>query len=101
MQQKVANNMRDGFDQIERHYLAGSWVLSEQFSVAGIYLFVVAGWLKSDEVEISEFPKVADHYQRMLTRPGGRQLTIKSIKKGVRALLTPFLFPPLHFLSRL
>ena len=69
MQQKVASNMRDGFAQIEQHYLAGPWVLGEQFSVADIYLFVVAGWLKSDGVEISEFPKVADHYQRMLTRP--------------------------------
>ncbi|BEE04692.1 hypothetical protein VAWG002_18880 [Aeromonas veronii] len=44
-------------------------MLGEQFSVADIYLFVVAGWLKSDGVEISEFPKVADHYQRMLSRP--------------------------------
>ncbi|ELI6421693.1 glutathione S-transferase family protein [Aeromonas veronii] len=69
MQQKVASNMRDGFAQIEQHYLAGPWVLGEQFSLADIYLFVVAGWLKSDGVEISEFPKVADHYRRMLTRP--------------------------------
>lgn len=69
MQQKVASNMRDGFAQIEQHYLAGPWVLGEQFSVADIYLFVVAGWLKNDGVEISEFPKVADHYRRMLTRP--------------------------------
>ncbi|WP_421261264.1 glutathione S-transferase family protein [Aeromonas jandaei] len=69
MQQKVASNMRDGFAQIEQHYLAAPWVLGEQFSVADIYLFVVAGWLKSDGVEISEFPKVADHYQRMLSRP--------------------------------
>ncbi|MCJ8214045.1 glutathione S-transferase family protein [Aeromonas veronii] len=69
MQQKVASNMRDGFAQIEQHYLAGPWVLGEQFSVADIYLFVVAGWLKSDGVEISEFPKVADHSQRMLSRP--------------------------------
>ena len=35
--------MRDGFAQIEQHYLAGPWVLGEQFSVADIYLFVVAG----------------------------------------------------------
>ncbi|MHC9246472.1 glutathione S-transferase family protein [Aeromonas jandaei] len=69
MQQKVASNMRDGFAQIEQHYLAGPWVLGEQFSVADIYLFVVAGWLKSDGVEISEFPKVADHFRRMLSRP--------------------------------
>ena len=30
---------------------------------------MIAGWLESDGVAISEFPKVADHYQRMLARP--------------------------------
>ncbi|WP_368224300.1 glutathione S-transferase family protein [Aeromonas sp. s4] len=69
MQAKMPQNMRDGFDQIERHYLAGPWVLGERFSLADIYLFVIAGWLESDGVAISEFPKVADHYQRMLARP--------------------------------
>ncbi|MGL5224589.1 MAG: glutathione S-transferase C-terminal domain-containing protein, partial [Aeromonas sp.] len=77
MQQKVASNMRDGFNQIEQHYLAGPWVLGEQFSVADIYLFVVAGWLKSDGVEISEFPNVAAHYQRMLARPAVCQALAK------------------------
>lgn len=44
MQAKMPQNMRDGFDQIERHYLAGPWVLGERFSLADIYLFVIAGW---------------------------------------------------------
>ena len=61
--------MREGFAEIEHHYLAGPWVLGEHFSLADIYLFVVASWLESDGVAISEFPKVADHYQRMLARP--------------------------------
>ncbi|WOX54624.1 glutathione S-transferase family protein [Aeromonas sp. CD] len=73
MQAKVPRNMRDGFSQIENNYLAGPWVLGEQFSLADIYLFVVASWLEGDRVTISEFPKVADHYRRMLARPGVQQ----------------------------
>lgn len=73
MQAKVPHNMREGFAEIERHYLAGPWVLGEQFSLADIYLFVVACWLEGDGVAISEFPKVADHYRRMLARPGVQQ----------------------------
>ncbi|MFB0766102.1 glutathione S-transferase family protein [Aeromonas salmonicida] len=73
MQAKVPQNMRDGFADIERHYLVGPWVLGERFSLADIYLFVVAGWLESDGVAISEFPRVAAHYQQMLTRPGVQQ----------------------------
>ena len=69
MQAKMPRNMREGFAEIEHHYLAGPWVLGERFSLADIYLFVIAGWLESDGVAISEFPKVADHYQRMLARP--------------------------------
>lgn len=73
MQAKMPQNMRDGFDQIEHHYLTGPWVLGEQFSLADIYLFVVASWLASDGVAIDEFPKVAAHTQRMLARPAVQQ----------------------------
>lgn len=73
MQAKVPYNMREGFAEIERHYLAGPWVLGERFSLADIYLFVVASWLEGDGVAISDFPKVADHYRRMLARPGVQQ----------------------------
>ncbi|WP_043760394.1 glutathione S-transferase family protein [Aeromonas taiwanensis] len=69
MQAKMPRNMRDGFSEIEHHYLAGPWVLGERFSLADIYLFVVAGWLASDGVDITEFPKVAAHHERMLARP--------------------------------
>lgn len=73
MQAKMPENMRSGFDQIEHHYLAGPWVLGEQFSLADIYLYVVASWLESDGIAIDEFPKVAAHTRRMLARPAVQQ----------------------------
>ena len=54
MKAKVPQNMRDAFAIIEQHYLSDApWVLGEQYSVADPYLFTVAGWLKSDGVEIN------------------------------------------------
>ncbi|MFM5820116.1 glutathione S-transferase family protein [Aeromonas sanarellii] len=73
MKARMPQNMREGFDQIERHYLTGPWVLGERFSLADIYLFVVASWLESDGVAIDEFPKVAAHTRRMLARPAVQQ----------------------------
>lgn len=73
MKAKMPQNMRDGFAEIENHYLVGPWVLGEQFSLADIYLFVVASWIKSDGVAIDEFPKVAAHSQRMLARSAVQQ----------------------------
>ncbi|QFI54763.1 glutathione S-transferase family protein [Aeromonas simiae] len=73
MRAKVPANMRDGFAQIEQYYLTGPWVLGERFSLADIYLFVVAGWLKSIDIALDEFPKLAEHHRRMLARPAVQQ----------------------------
>lgn len=69
MKKKVAQNMGDCFELIEREMFEGPWVLGEKFSVADCYLFTLSGWLKGDGVDIERFPRVADHYQRMLADP--------------------------------
>ena len=75
MQAKVPQNMRDGFRVIEQHYLGDKpWVMGEQYTVADGYLFTMAGWLKSDGVDIAEFPRVAAHFERMKARPAVQQV---------------------------
>jgi len=69
MQQKVASNIAECFTVIERGLPAGPWVLGERFSVCDMYLFTLAGWMKSDGVDIADFPKVADHFARMSADP--------------------------------
>lgn len=69
MQRKVPANMTACFELIERHYLAGPWVMGEQYTVADGYLFTVAGWLQSDGVDIARFPKVHAHFARVAARP--------------------------------
>ncbi|GKT25511.1 glutathione S-transferase family protein [Acidovorax sp. SUPP3334] len=68
MQTKVPQNMTECFALIERHYLQGPWVLGEAYSVTDGYLFTMASWLESDDVDIGQFPKVQEHFERMAVR---------------------------------
>lgn len=68
MSAKVPANMRDGFARIESG-LEGPWVMGDAYSVADPYLFTIAGWLGHDDVDLAEFPRVADHFARMSARP--------------------------------
>ncbi|MEZ0309699.1 MAG: glutathione S-transferase family protein [Ramlibacter sp.] len=69
MKKKVPQTMTESFNLIENTYFKGPWVLGERFSVCDPYLFTLAGWLKSDGVDIEQFPKVAEHSRRMAAEP--------------------------------
>lgn len=66
---KLPANMRDCFRLIEDEFLVGPYVMGQQYTVADAYLFVMSGWLKSDNVDIAEFPRVAEHHARIAARP--------------------------------
>ena len=68
MKRKVPETMAASMELIEHDYFEGPWVMGEQYTVADPYLFTMEGWLKSDGVEIDDFPILKDHYQRMLDR---------------------------------
>jgi glutathione S-transferase len=69
MRRKVAENEAECFRMIESQYLQGPWVMGEQFTVADGYLFTIAGWLEGDGVDMGQFPRVRDHFERMQARP--------------------------------
>jgi glutathione S-transferase len=70
MAAKAPQNMRDCFTLIENEHLTGPWVLGETYSVADAYLFILTDWLSGLGIDRAEFPRVADHYDRMRQRPG-------------------------------
>jgi glutathione S-transferase len=74
MKAKVARNMTDCFDWIERELLRGPWVMGKDFSVADPYLFTLTIWLMQNGVELARFPRLADHYQRMLALPAVQKI---------------------------
>ena len=69
MKRKVVPNMRMYFGMVENDFLTGPWVLGEAYSVADPYLFTLADWLEGLGIDREGFPKVADHYRRMMERP--------------------------------
>jgi glutathione S-transferase len=69
MKRKVPESMAACFTLIENEMLEGPWVLGETFSVADPYLYTLASWLESDQVDPKRFPKVLDHRNRMAARP--------------------------------
>ena len=69
MKAKVPQTMAESFALIEEKMLAGPWVMGADYSVADGYLFTMARWLKSDGVDIGNFPRVNAHFERMHDRP--------------------------------
>ena len=73
MRRKVPETVGACFELIETAMLRGPWVMGDAYSIADPYLFTIAGWLEGDGVDIARFPKVDDHYRRMLDRPAVRR----------------------------
>jgi glutathione S-transferase len=68
MKRKTPANMRDCFRLIERDLFRGPWAMGEAYSVIDPYLFAITGWLDMHDVDVAEFPVIADHYRRMSAR---------------------------------
>ncbi len=69
---KVPRNMADHFAYLQGRF-AGPWAMGPDYTIADPYLFVLAGWLGNDGVDIAAFPQIADHHARMLNRPAVRR----------------------------
>ena len=73
MQRKVPENMTAAFAHIEADWLQGPWVFGDDYSIADPYLFTIAEWLEGDGVDVTRFPKVLAHRERMLGRDAVRR----------------------------
>ncbi len=69
MRRKVTENMADCFALIQKEMFEGPWVMGDNYSVADPYLFTVGRWLEGDDVDIKDYPKIAEHSARMNERP--------------------------------
>ncbi len=69
MKKKVPETMTASFELIETKMMKGPWVMGDTYTVCDPYLFTIAGWLAGDSVDITRFPKVKAHRDRMAERP--------------------------------
>lgn len=77
MRAKSHANMRDCFGLIEASLFRGPWAMGETYSVVDPYLFTIAGWLAGHQIDVADFPAIADHAARMSAR--------ESVKRALSA----------------
>jgi glutathione S-transferase len=73
MKRKTTGNMAASFQLIENKLFRGPWAMGTEYSYVDPYLFTLAGWLAGDGVDISDFPRVAEHHERMNERASVRK----------------------------
>jgi glutathione S-transferase len=73
MKKKVPQSVGDSYELIERNLFRGPWVMGERYSVADPYLFTLAQWMEGDGVRPADYPRVAEHRDRMAKLPNVRQ----------------------------
>src|ERR1700739_3635503 len=74
MKKKVPETMAACFELIESKMMKGPWVMGDVYTICDPYLFTIAGWLESDSVDPSQFPKVKAHRDHMSERPAVRKV---------------------------
>ena len=79
MQRKVPQTVGECFSLIEREMLAGPWVMGDAYTICDPYLFTLARWLEGDGVDVAQFPRLADHMQRMSERPGVKKVLAQQL----------------------
>lgn len=72
MQAKVASNLAECAELIERHYIAGPWVLGDRYSLSDAYLLLVPRWMGLAGVDLDPYPRLRAHRDAMLDRPATR-----------------------------
>lgn len=68
MKAKVPQTMAASARYVEDHALKGPFVMGDTLSLADPYLFVVCNWLKGDEVEPADYPRISAFMAAMESR---------------------------------
>lgn len=69
MFQKVPENMSHLMQTIEDTMFAGPWVMGDDYTICDPYLYTIARWLEADRVDVTKFPKISAHMNRVEERP--------------------------------
>lgn len=68
MKAKVPQTMAASARYIEDHALKGPFVMGDTLSLADPYLFVVCNWLKGDQVDPADYPRISAFMTAMEAR---------------------------------
>lgn len=73
MQRMVPTTMSACYAMIEKNMLRGPWVMGDRYTICDPYLFTLAQWMEGDSVNRTDFPRIGDHYARMMARDSVRK----------------------------
>jgi glutathione S-transferase len=79
MKRKVPDTMAACFDLIESKMLHGPWVMGESYTICDPYLFTLGQWLEGDGVDLTRFPTVKAHRERMSERTAVRKVVAEEL----------------------
>jgi glutathione S-transferase len=68
----MRNHLAKRFGWLNEH-IGSAYLLGDTFTVADCYLFVVTGWYRFTNVDITPFPNVVAYTKRILERPAVRE----------------------------
>ena len=74
MRRKAPEVFGEAMRLIDAKLFRGPWALGKAYSVADPYLYVVTGWIPRDGLDLSDFPRLADHHGRMGERAAVRDV---------------------------
>jgi glutathione S-transferase len=67
---KIAkDNIATRFDWLDKQLAGGDHLMGKPFTVADAYLFVLLGWTKPTQIDLSRWPNLAGFYKRVGARP--------------------------------
>jgi glutathione S-transferase len=61
------------FDYVESRLGERPWLMGDKFTIADIYLFVVASWSRMKNIDLSKWPKLKDFISRVAARPSTKE----------------------------
>ena len=62
-------NLATRFDWLDQQLAGKDYLMGKQFSVADAYLFVLLGWSKPTQIDLSRWPNLAAFHARVGARP--------------------------------
>jgi glutathione S-transferase len=63
-------NLLAAFTLLDKHLAGKQFLVGDKFSVADIYLFVVANWGRFQDIDIAQWPNLKAFQARIRARPG-------------------------------
>ncbi|GFE49087.1 glutathione S-transferase [Roseobacter cerasinus] len=76
---KTPENMAENARYFVSDCLQGDYVLSDQFSLADPYAYMLCSWLERDKVPLTDFPEIAAYLDRMNARPSLQAVRAKGM----------------------